>query len=334
MAHKRRLANDRSAFTLVEILVVIAIIAILAALTTAGIFQVVGSQRASNTRATMSAVMKALKQHWDFVIAEARKEPPSPAARALAGPDPTGERAKVIWVKLRLMEAFPMTFAEIANPSVYTPAANPYIPTGMRKYNSTYLKLLQQSKAFPVVPPQKPSETSACLILALSINRGGAAINPDTFGSSVVDTDADGLREFVDGWGNPLYFYRFPTPQNWNDLQLTNTAPAGSREANFCDPIDPNGTLLDPPPPTPPTWPAASRAAFEALVHKISPTGKPPANYVIPVLVSGGPNYVPYDPSLPYKGFGLDLKDMSIGASPADPNFANDNIYSFQLKSD
>ncbi len=41
---------------------------------------------------------------------------------------------------------------------------------------------------------------------------GAAAAGEDAFNASeVADTDGDGLKEFVDGWGRPLRFYRWPT---------------------------------------------------------------------------------------------------------------------------
>lgn len=41
---------------------------------------------------------------------------------------------------------------------------------------------------------------------------GVAPVGEDAFSASeVADTDGDGLKEFVDGWGRPLRFYRWPT---------------------------------------------------------------------------------------------------------------------------
>lgn len=41
---------------------------------------------------------------------------------------------------------------------------------------------------------------------------GVPPVGEDAFAASeVADTDGDGLREFVDGWGKPLRFYRWPT---------------------------------------------------------------------------------------------------------------------------
>ena len=41
---------------------------------------------------------------------------------------------------------------------------------------------------------------------------GVAPVGVDAFlEQEIADTDNDGLPEFVDAWGNPLRFYRWPT---------------------------------------------------------------------------------------------------------------------------
>lgn len=49
-------------------------------------------------------------------------------------------------------------------------------------------------------------------ILTNSDIYGVPPVGEDAFSATeVADTDGDGLREFVDGWGRPLRFYRWPT---------------------------------------------------------------------------------------------------------------------------
>jgi prepilin-type N-terminal cleavage/methylation domain-containing protein len=108
--------NRRSAFTLTEILVVIAIIGILAALGTWGVFAMIGTQQRRNTENTMVVIKKMLDNRWAEVMREADGEEPSQFVMAMAGNDLA--RAKVIWRKVRLAEAFPTTYAEIQNPTV------------------------------------------------------------------------------------------------------------------------------------------------------------------------------------------------------------------------
>lgn len=58
------------------------------------------------------------------------------------------------------------------------------------------------------------SENAECLYYIVTQGEmfGASPIPEDAFSSSEVqDTDGDGLMEFVDAWGNPLRFYRWPT---------------------------------------------------------------------------------------------------------------------------
>src|SRR5262245_1092532 len=95
--------NSRAAFTLVELLVAISIITILGALVAAGAMSWISGQSRRNTETAMRTLHKALHQHWDAVIDEAKKEKIiPPQVMTLADNNP--ERARVIWIKIRLME--------------------------------------------------------------------------------------------------------------------------------------------------------------------------------------------------------------------------------------
>jgi len=369
MSYCQKPTRRRIAFTLIEILVVVAIIGILAVLVVGGVMKVTQGQRLGNTRTMIKTIDKTLKEHWAYVVKEAQKETgldvPFQAMNNVFGPDLTaGERNRIIWIKLRLMEAFPISYADVASPYPYTANTTGIIPGNMRKYNSTYVKLLggkaNDNKG-------GATESSACLLMALSVMRGGTSLNIDALGASyVADSDGDGLKEFVDGWGNPLTFFRFPTDnaqlQNsypgttfpadkyWRDTSLAPPDPANGgydaavpftsktkiKDSVFTDPVDMSGILF--------TWPSGSgRKTFETNVHKIAFNSKA-ACYVVPAIVSWGPDGdlnrtdVNGNPS-PY-GLGLDSntapKSMLIPPVPPVTNetFKEqelDNVYSFLL---
>src|SRR6516225_5477954 len=121
--------TQRNGFTLIELLVVVAIIAVLATLVIGATMRFIQTQKETNTRTVLQTLDKALQQQWANVANDAKKETPSQAVYTLAGGD--SNRAKVIWIKMRLMEAFPVSFAEILNNPLYT---NGYIPAGSQKY--------------------------------------------------------------------------------------------------------------------------------------------------------------------------------------------------------
>jgi prepilin-type N-terminal cleavage/methylation domain-containing protein len=90
----------------------------------------------------------------------------------------------------------------------------------------------------------------------------GSAFNREDFGlNDIKDTDGDGLMEFVDAFGEPLQFYRWPimfrsdTQKGFPDMPkiVQDTAagvpigPYGSvYEGRQQDPLDPNQTLMAP----------------------------------------------------------------------------------------
>jgi len=306
--------GPRGGFTLIELLVIIAIIGVLAALTAGAVIRTMAAQRESNTGTVIRTVDKVLQQHWTWVVEDARKEALSaethPQLYAMAGGDP--KRARVIWVKLRLVEAFPMTFAEI-----YNPPTNNFIPQGKQRH--PYLSKLQE-KFGATVPASRPSESAACLLLALEVKRGGISFAADTLGSNAIDADGDGLPEFLDGWGNPLVFIRFPTDHA--DLDQTNPAATG-KGAKFRDPQDPEGLLMTP------IWnnftnyqAQAGVYYFEQVCHRVhvgatAATYQPQPVYMVPIIVSAG---------------GDSKLGLNAVGGIVSQNDANDNVYSFRLR--
>lgn len=285
----------RTGFTLIELLIVVAIIGILMALSASAVIRYVGVQQHNNTETTLRKVNTALNARWSSVVHIADKEtiPPALYPTVLSMANNDERRARIIWIKLRLRQEFPINFAE-----AYNPGPLPYIST----YRQAALK------AFPTPPPPPPggpTESAACLLMALERATGGGGLSASDLGSAaVLDTNGDNVNEIVDGWGQPIKFIRWP-------LEEAFLNPGGPQPGPKNDPGDPEGLLTNP------TWlGSGGKSTFEGLCHLVPYTG--PRSYKLqPVIVSAGPNRV----------MGLN----NLGGIVGSANDSNDNIYSYNL---
>jgi len=328
----------RPGFTLIELLVVISIIGILMGLVAGGVFQYLEVQTQANTESNIRAVDKVLRQQIDAVISTADKQPlPPPVVRLATNngtvTDSQQKRARVIWRTLSLVQEFPMTYAEALSPTGASGiAASPTYGNlaGYLPGNKLYKNALTTAKGFGALG--SAGESATLLLLALQLNRGGVRLSADDLSSGAADTNGDGLKELVDGWGNPLGFYRFPT----GNTELDGTKPA---TLVFRNPLDPEGTLLNP------QWnnsknvnnPQCGAYWFQRICHKISNTsGSPISYYAPPVVASSGRDGLF---GMNHEVFGVwpgppvqMLADMSPTTPVVAPDRTYDNIYSYRLR--
>ncbi len=99
---------------------------------------------------------------------------------------------------------------------------------------------------------------SECLyaLLVGGVGPLGSTFSADDFTSKEVgDSDGDGLPEFLDAWGQPLQFYRWPThyisplQRGWSNLDANGTATgpySGMTEPRDTAAYDPNNQLVAP----------------------------------------------------------------------------------------
>lgn len=119
----------------------------------------------------------------------------------------------ILWHKVLIKYYFPQSFAElrvVERDLVYYPIS--------AQYGQQYPALIAN---FNASNHQTETESSELLYFALTHMQvlGIPTVDPGEYkASEVQDTDNDGLLEFVDAWGKPLRFYRWPTR-----LYTTNT---------------------------------------------------------------------------------------------------------------
>jgi hypothetical protein len=143
---------------------------------------------------------------------------------AAANGDP--RLAQVIYIKMKLKQHFPQTFAEAFNP-----------PTGLP---ALYASDLQKMGVQAGSGAPQSYESAVLLILILRRANGGVRFNEDDLGSQAVgyaNYNGVSLKMLIDAWGNPLAFFAFPTGNA--ELDGLNPASSGTRESTNRDPDDP-----------------------------------------------------------------------------------------------
>jgi hypothetical protein len=214
----------------------------------------------------LSKLQTVLMTQWKTVGDKANQE-------AIADPTgPTGviynmagngdpARMRVIWIKMRLRQAFPQTFTEALNPAPL-PALAGY---------QAYLKSVGIAGS---TPQTQPYESGACLLMALQRGPGGGGVNPEDLKFTSDQPNANGTATYkvlMDSWGSPLTFCRWPTGH---------VIPVNDISA---DPGDPHGTLANA------AWLATPAAKnFQTLLHPLPGAGK--AFPLVPTIVSPGPD--------------------------------------------
>jgi prepilin-type N-terminal cleavage/methylation domain-containing protein len=330
-----RCSRVRDAFTLTELVVSMLIIGLLVGLAAAAVGRYIAVSQATATGVTIRKVYGRLHAQRATVVKAAESEDmlktvgssvlsqiQTAAGYSQSSPiQDWAARTRVIYVKLRLRQEFPMTFAEALNPAPLPP-------------KQAYVK------AFTGLTAGQSYESAACLLRAVTRGRDGQAISADTYGTGNVKNFSDpstgaSIPALVDGWGTPLAFYRWP----WGNSEVDSLAqavqpgksgsPATPNASIVRDPEDPLGLLMNM------NWYAgAGRSTFEGWCHAVtnssaSGTQAPQyAYYMIPVIVSAGPN----------SQLGLTPQTKTTAPpyspGPMDPDGTNndsDNIYSFRL---
>jgi prepilin-type N-terminal cleavage/methylation domain-containing protein len=175
-------------FTLVELLIVIGIIALLVTISVAVFANFLSLSRDQATAATINKIDKILQQRKDAFDRMDMTPAASKLNRTAFGGDQQ-PLAEIIVRKQRFKQAFPQRVQDRA------------------LFNGTdYTTLLNG----------QPYESSALLYLAITQGEtfGAPAIDEDAFSTSETQTISNGtvsVTYFVDSWGQPLRFYRWPT---------------------------------------------------------------------------------------------------------------------------
>jgi len=229
--------TPRRAFTLVELLVVGAIIVILVVLTLFIMNWVATSARETRTRATIQKLDVAMQQIFvayerEFAIIR-DKVRTDPIFSTL--PEETQQKITAHFIRDLMRMEMPQSWAEVYD-SAGTPNALGIFPklepitvtlggvsgaVGESPLLNYYWQAYEQAY---LATGRKPGRAALLFLIIQNLN---PEVLESFHGSEVADTDGDGLLEFVDAWGNPIHFLRWAPAFPGSDIQQDIVRMAG-----------------------------------------------------------------------------------------------------------
>jgi prepilin-type N-terminal cleavage/methylation domain-containing protein len=350
IARDRNTIARRSAFTLLELLIVTGIVAVLLTISAAAVIRYIDVQKLYNTQSLLKKLHSRLDAQMRLVAQKAMQEPigtggtdrSSIQSTIMTMANNNTERARVIWVKLRLKQAFPNTFTEALNPDngfFGSTVSLPPLPTYKQYLSNAGITYNGTSVPEAIPSPDAYVESSVCLLMALQQGQGGGGIDAEDIGQSFIQQfqyksatpTSHTVQVIIDGWGKPVAFCRWP----WNCYALnpgSSPPTAAAQTGPNNDPGDPRGLLCDyywQTASVVPTYPTRFNSLLgytPAIWASGTPTtGGHSQSYVLtPVIVSGGADLtIGVDPS---------NGGLETGNNPAGTQAAFDDIFSTQLQ--
>ncbi len=208
-------------FTLIELLVVIAILGILAGITLGALSVSRESARVEKTRATVAKlnhVVMQLYSEYRYRRVPLSDDQIKTIAQAWFGYNPApGIPPSTKWVAAirlaALRDIMRMEMPERRS-DMYAPGTNNWRGSFVPGLSLPSVHQAYASRAMAMAN-NAPAE---CLYMIVTL-AGGEEARQQFSDDEIADTDGNGLPEFIDGWGRPIYWLRWAPGFNVSDLQ-------------------------------------------------------------------------------------------------------------------
>jgi prepilin-type N-terminal cleavage/methylation domain-containing protein len=227
------IVRARAAFTLTELLVTLAIIAILSAMMLGGLASAGRSQKRDATKLFIQRISSALMEAYEDAEDDAL------SLTSLAA------------VRQYLRSMFPDSWDEVAASSI--------LPTPTTAMERVYWRYKMSSGA-----PSAAYQGAECLYMIVTQSGRFSDLLSQIRSDQVGDVDEDGKKEFLDAWGNPIAFLRWAPGYVSPAISLLTTQIADP--VTYHDPFDRwyvEGS--------PPTGPDVSAYALFPLIYSAGP---------------------------------------------------------------
>lgn len=214
--------NPQSAFTLVELLVVILIISILSGLVLGVAAVAAESGREARTKQMISRLHTLLMEHYDTY----RNRRVEIRATGLQGTALAVERLRAAREQMKMEMPDRWSDIVLRDVSAGLPDTNQYgaprhlnnVPSLTQIYRRRFNQMVQSGTA--TVENVSDNQSAECLYLTIMYATGDGEARALFKESDIADTDGDGAPEFVDGWGLPIQFLRW-APGYVSETQLS-----------------------------------------------------------------------------------------------------------------
>lgn len=204
-------------FTLVEVLIVIAIIGIVTGLFLSGMSHAAGSAREARTKAMIARLDAVIQTRWESY--RTRRVPINPSSSNRTSNEAARLRALRDLQRLEMPNRYSDITSKINDwpncPAIDTGSMGSNTGITLPALSRAYLRAINTKatrnpgQTLPGIPNYEGPE---CLYLVVTLGAIEEDASPiDQFRQlDVGDKDSDGMNEFHDAWGNPIDMIRWP----------------------------------------------------------------------------------------------------------------------------
>jgi prepilin-type N-terminal cleavage/methylation domain-containing protein len=201
-------------FTLIELLVSISIIGIIAAFSAGVVFTAQEAARRAATEALVSKLHSQMAMRWEDYATRRVGVQPLPPALAIQRDARIFAAQRLLAMQELMRLELPDQYIDVLNPddggapAVVALQSVPSLNIAYRRRVSRQVADMQT--AFEQVA--LANQSSECLYMIMTTGMIDASSSGDYFTDrDTGDTDGDGMLEFIDGWGRPIEWIRWPT---------------------------------------------------------------------------------------------------------------------------